>query len=132
MKRIVLSALFLFIRTSLSYSQPVIFSKPLSPRIANYAISVSLDANKKKLQGKETLVWRNDSKERIQEIQFHLYLNAFKNAQSTFMRESGHRPKNSNDVTLGWIDVKKMLVRGGGDLTEKIEFIHPDDDNADD
>src|SRR4030095_10220221 len=32
----------------------------------------------------------------------------------------------------GWIDVNEMKIAGGEDLTKKIEFIHPDDDNADD
>ena len=127
MKRIVFSSLFLLMHASSSNSQPVIFSQPLSPRIANYTISVSLDANKKMLHGKETLVWRNDSKETISDLQFHLYLNAFKNAQSSFMQESGRRPTKSRDVTMGWIEVKKMAVRDGKDLTNKIEFIHPDE-----
>ena len=124
--------MLLFIHTSLGNSQPVIFSHPLSPRIANYTISVSLDAHKKMLQGKETLVWRNDSKGIVRGLQFHLYLNAFKNMQSSFMQESVRRQKNSEDETMGWIEVKKMIVRGGEDLTNKIEFIHPDDENAND
>jgi Peptidase family M1 domain len=132
MKRIVFCSLFLLLHASSSNSQPIIFSHPLSPRIANYTISVSLDANKKMLRGKETLVWRNDSKGAISDLQFHLYLNAFKSAQTSFMQESGRKPMNSTDVTMGWIEVKKMVVRDGEDLTNKIEFIHPDDDNVND
>ena len=132
MKRIVFTIIFLLMHASSSNSQPVIFSHPLSPRIANYTISVTLDANKKMLHGKETLVWRNDKKETISDLQFHLYLNAFKNAQSSFMQESVRRPSHSKDETMGWIEVKKMVVRDGEDLANKIEFIHPDDNNVND
>ncbi len=68
-------------------AQQVIFQSPLSPRIASYKISVTLNAQKKKLSGTETLVWRNTSSNRIKELRFHLYLNAFKNSASTFMKE---------------------------------------------
>ena len=51
--------------------------------------SRSRDAAQKMLNGKETLAWRNTSTDRVGELQFHLYLNAFKNSESTFMKESG-------------------------------------------
>ena len=108
------------------------FPQPLSPRIANYTISVSLDAAKKTLNGKETLRWRNSSRDRISELQFHLYLNAFKNSESTFMTESGgeNRGFSMEAGGWGWIDVTSMNIRDGEELKSKLEFIHPDDDNA--
>ncbi len=113
-------------------AQQVIFAQPLSPRIANYTISVSLDAEKKILHGKETLRWLNTSKDRINELRFHLYLNAFKNSKSTFMTESGGqlRGDRMDAGGWGWIDVTSMKVHGGEELKSKMEFIHPDDDNA--
>ena len=86
------------------------------------------------IEGRETLTWLNDSTDRISELQFHLYLNAFKNEKSTFFRESGGQLRNDRFEAgeWGWIDVKEMRIAGGEDLTSKIEFIHPDDDNADD
>ena len=119
---------------STALAQKPIFPQPLSPRIANYDISVSLDASEKTLKATETLVWRNTSRDRITELQFHLYLNAFKNSESTFMKESGGSSRGAAmDVGgWGWINVDKMAVRGGEDLTPKMEFIHPDDDNMKD
>lgn len=110
----------------------IIFPKPLSPRIANYKISVSLNAEKKMLYGKETLEWRNSSKDRITELRFHLYLNAFKNSKSTFMVESGgqNRGFTMEAGGWGWIDVTSMQVRNGEELKSKMEFIHPDDENT--
>lgn len=111
-----------------------IFKEPLSPRIVTYKISVSLDPVEKMLNGKETLTWRNTSTDRVGELQFHLYLNAFKNSQSTFMKESGgaNRGLKLAEGGWGWIDVTSMRTADGGDLTGKIEFIHPDDANAQD
>lgn len=105
-----------------------------SPSIANYDISVTLDASNKALDGHEVLEWRNDSPDEIRELWFHLYMNAFKNEKSTFMRESKGRLRTSKirDDDWGWIDVKKMQIVNGPDLTKAIRFVHPDDDNADD
>ncbi|HEX8655912.1 MAG TPA: M1 family metallopeptidase, partial [Hymenobacter sp.] len=77
----------------------------------------------------------------VGELQFHLYLNAFKNSRSTFMRESDVELWNvdsdeSEGDNWGWTDIKSLRVRNGAgaveDLTPSIEFIHPDDDNQDD
>lgn len=113
-------------------ARQIIFPRPLSPRIANYAISVKLDAKKKMLQGKETLRWTNTSRDRISELQFHLYLNAFENSKSTFMTESGgqNRGFSLEAGDWGWIDITSMGVLDGDELKSKMEFIHPDDDNA--
>ncbi len=114
------------------HARQIIFPQPLSPRIANYTISVALDAEKKMLNGKETLRWLNTSKDRVSELQFHLYLNAFKNSKSTFMTESGgqNRGISMESGGWGWIDVTAMRVHDGEELKSKMEFIHPDDDNT--
>lgn len=86
------------------------------------------------IEGHELLTWHNGSPDTITELQFHLYLNAFKNEKSTFFRESGGRLRGDRfePGEWGWIDIVKMQIPGGEDLTSRIEFIHPDDDNADD
>lgn len=115
-------------------AQQAIFPVPLSPRIAAYDISVALDAQTKTLTATETLVWRNTSRDRITELQFHLYLNAFKNSESTFMKESGgsHRGSAIGAAGWGWVTIDKMSVRNGEDLKPGMVYIHPDDDNVDD
>lgn len=117
-----------------SLSGQVIFQQPLSDRIVAYTIDVTLDVEKKMLVGKEILTWNNPSNDRITELQFHLYLNAFKNAGSTFMRESGGQLRGieMGAEGWGWIDVTRMVIRGGEDLTGRMEYIHPDDDNEND
>ena len=86
------------------------------------------------IDGRESLTWFNISPETITELQFHLYLNAFKNEKSTFFRESGGQLRGDRFAPGEWggIDIKEMRIENGEDLTPKIEYIHPDDDNADD
>ena len=105
-----------------------------SPPIVTYHIQARLDNGKKAIDGHETLTWLNDSPDTIHELQFHLYLNAFQNEKSSFMRESGGQSRGDRIPKEGWgyIEIRKMQVAGGADLTGAIRFIHPDDDNADD
>ncbi|MCI0695882.1 M1 family metallopeptidase [candidate division KSB1 bacterium] len=117
-----------------AFAQPVIFQQPLSPRIANYDIDVKLDAEKKMLHGNETLKWFNKSGGTITELQFHLYLNAFRNHKSTFMKESGGVSRGNKIDKDGWgfIEANKIALASGEDLTGSMEFIQPDDGNPDD
>jgi len=114
-----------------------VFSQALSPRIANYKISVRLDPEEKILDGKMTLYWKNPSQDTIRELQFHMYLNAFKNTESTFWQESGGqlrgmKVKASDPMVWGWVDILRMEDENGEDLTSGIKFIQPDDDNEKD
>lgn len=109
----------------------------LSTRIANYDIKVSLDPDEKLLDGKMTLYWKNPSQDTIRELQFHMYLNAFKNNESTFWNESGGqlRGMESGDEekeVWGWIDIRKMETDQGERLESKIQYIQPDDGNKND
>ena len=58
-----------------------------SPRNANYDIDVRLDHDARTLTGRETIRWRNISAKPTSELQFHLYWNAWRNAESTWLRE---------------------------------------------
>ena len=114
-----------------------VVSGQLSSRIANYNIHVELDPEEKILDGEMTLHWRNPSRDTIYELQFHMYLNAFKNTESTFWTESegqhrGRRVETSDPKVWGWIDILNMKVQNGEDLTSRITFIQPDDNNEKD
>ena len=58
-----------------------------SPRNANYEIDVQLDHAARTLTGRETIRWRNISANATSELQFHLYWNAWRNLESTWLRE---------------------------------------------
>jgi peptidase M1-like protein len=104
--------------------------------IVRYKIDARLDAQKKTIAGHETIVWKNHTAGAVPDLQFHLYLNAFKNNQSTFMKEGGSRRRRPGDPPIkpeewGYEQVRRITV-DGQDLTSKLEYIHPDDDNVND
>jgi peptidase M1-like protein len=111
-------------------------SAPLSPRNANYEIDVRLDPDAKTLRGRETIHWRNISGQPTSELQFHLYWNAWRDAESTWLRErqlAGTYTKPQNDAWSA-IDLTSLRVRGDAsanwnDLTAHSRFIAPDDGN---
>jgi len=127
---------FILSNSSIIFPQKI-FNLPLSNRIASYDMTVKLNPVKKTVTGMETLYWKNTSPDKISELRFHLYLNAFKNTNSTFIRElsmqlRGDEMDESSDLKWGWIDVLSMKIKDGEDLTRKIKFIQPDDNNKDD
>src|SRR6185369_3255791 len=63
-----------------------------SPRNASYDITVQLDPARKEIKGRETIRWRNISAATTKELQFHLYWNAWRNEDSTWLRENRLRP----------------------------------------
>jgi len=102
--------------------------------IVSYHIQARLDTHEHAIEGSETLTWHNDSPDTIGELRFHLYLNAFQNEKSTFMRESGGQLRTDAMPKDGWgyIEVRSMKLADGADLSKAIRFIHPDDNNDDD
>ena len=58
-----------------------------SPRNANYDIDARLDDDAKSIRGRETIRWRNITDQPTSELQFHLYWNAWRDAESTWLRE---------------------------------------------
>jgi hypothetical protein len=114
---------------------PLPAATPASPPVVEYTMEVSLDPGKKILDGREHLVWRNPSGDSVAELRFHLYLNAFKNNRSTFMRESGgqlrgDRAGNKPD-DWGWIDIASIQA-AGVDLKPGSRFIQPDGNDPSD
>lgn len=107
---------------------------PQAKRIADYTIAARLNVADRSVEGRERISWLNDSSESAGELRFHLYMNAFKNTKSTFLRESGGqlRGERMDKDSWGYIDIQRMQVAGGADLTKSIQFIAPDDGNADD
>jgi aminopeptidase N len=119
-----------------SFDQPLPGAR--SPRNANYDIDVTLDTTTRTLKGRETLRWRNISRQDATELQFHLYWNAWRNADSSWMRErrlGGNRTPVRPDAWSA-IDVASIQVKQPDgswlDLTAAQRFIQPDDENPND
>ena len=101
---------------------------PLSPRIANYGIDVEFDAENHHLVAKQVLRWTNPAGRAVDKLPFHLYMNAFKNEESVFMRESGgrHRSAEASNVNWGWIDVGSIRI-GEREMVDRMVFSGPDE-----
>jgi hypothetical protein len=111
-----------------------VLGAPLSPRIANYRINARYDGTAHTITAHETLTWRNTTREPAVDLYFHLYLNAFASSHSSFMRGLG-------DAWVEWLrrhphgwgySMVNAVHIGGSDLTPRMQFVHPDDDNLDD
>jgi len=106
----------------------------LTKQIASYDLKANLNHQTHTIDGSAVLTWWNDSPDTVPTLQFHLYMNAFKNEKSTFIRESGGQLRGDRfeKKEWGWIDIKSMRIVNGAELTKSIRFIHPDDGNTDD
>src|SRR5687768_16481115 len=106
-----------------------------SPRNASYQLQASLDASAHAITGTGTLTWRNITSRPVAELRFHLYWNAWRDTNSTWMREQqfgrnralARRPASD----FGGIEVSRLAI-AGRDLRPNASFIAPDDGNADD
>jgi hypothetical protein len=116
-------------------------AQPLSPRNANYTIDVTLDTRARTLTGRETVVWTNTSAVSATELQFHLYYNAWRNRESTWMREHAltswwQAVGSRRNADFAAIDISSLKLSAGPiapvDLTKQMRFIAPDDGNEDD
>ncbi|HEX6162155.1 MAG TPA: M1 family metallopeptidase [Vicinamibacterales bacterium] len=113
----------------------------VSPRTASYDIDVTLDPAARTLTGSELITWQNQGSIAAYSIRLHLYWNAFRNTNSTWLKQlamAGEMPfANASPDDFGYIDVTKIsIVNPDGsdrvDLTNDLRFISPDDQNADD
>ncbi|RME46635.1 MAG: M1 family peptidase, partial [Deltaproteobacteria bacterium] len=148
------SATFVFLLLSTLW--PISLFASRTPQIASYRIEVRLVPDAHKLVGREVLHWVNPTDDEIPDLWFHLYMNAFKNEESTFMRESGGRhrgfgSKEDDAEKWGYIDIQRIrrLEPEGVEeetaatetettedpwenLHTRITFEHPDDLNEKD
>ena len=102
-----------------------------APRTADYDIAVRLDPDAKLLDGSLRLTWRNPSTDSVPDLWFHLYLNAFRDRESTFWRESRGQLRDVPMPGNGWgrIDVTALRIANGADLLPSLTFEAPDDGN---
>lgn len=125
-KRLLLFTLSIFLLYFNAQAQ-----EALSTRTASYDMDVELDVDAKKIYGKQTLYWKNPSSDTIDELQYHLYHNAFKNSKTSFMRESNFDLLEVDGENCDWsyVDVQKIVDEFGNDFTASIQYIQPDDGN---
>src|SRR5271170_2124618 len=108
---------------------------PRSQRVVDYEIDAHLNSETKTITAVETLTYHNFTGQSLNAFPFHLYLNAFQ-PKSTWMREARRDSQGAAEYLdhkyFGVIIVKSLVIEGMGDFTKQMEFVAPDDGNADD
>jgi len=118
-------ALFLVLLAPLAHADPL---PERSPRLVTHVLDVTLDYAGRRLRAKQTIVWRNRTKDTVRDIWLHLYWNAFRDDESTFALESRSDRRSQDDAeSRGEIVVDRIRVKDGPALS--LSFEHPDDDN---
>ncbi len=104
--------------------------------VADYTLHATLDTQAHTVHGEGSIHWRNASDKPVRELWLHLYLNAFKNERSVFLRERvGGRGSVAPD-DWGAIDLRRLTLTSEGrpstDLLPGIELSRPGDDDETD
>src|SRR6187431_1519672 len=85
-----------------------------APKVASYEIEAKLDTEHHRITGRETIHFVNRSTAVLNELWFHLYLNAFKNDKTLFLRSPFGAGRSGDKAhEYGYIDVKKLTVVAG-------------------
>lgn len=86
------------------------------------------------LDGRETLIWTNASADTVEDLWFHVYLNAFSNNRSTHMTAAKGVLRGTKVTEgWGWTDIDAVrLPASGVDLTSALTWERPTDGNTND
>lgn len=147
MRRVVLTALAVATIASVRpAAQPEpggVLTPALSPRNANYSIDARLDPATRTITGSEVIGWRNITSTSTQELQLHLYWNAWRDDATTWRREAALERNGRNlraPRAEDWsrIDVSSIRLLASSARPDRApvdlagRFIQPDDGNAND
>jgi hypothetical protein len=112
---------------------------PLAPRTASYHIDATLDATARTLTGREVITWRNPAGVPAYSIRLHLYWNAFRDTNSTWLsqlRLGGLADELAGRAArdFGWQQITELRLLQpdgdpGPDLLPSLRYIQPNDQN---
>ena len=89
----------------------------MSPRTANYDIEVTLDPPTRTITGSELITWHNQGVVAAYSIRLHLYWNAFRNTNSTWLKQRhlvGDDPFSiAAPDDFGYTNVSKLTIVNG-------------------
>jgi hypothetical protein len=123
-------------------SAPVGAQEPagFAPRTASYSIDATLDPAARSLTGRETITWRNPGDKPAYSIRLHLYWNAWRNTESTWLRQRrlaglSEEIFESRAEDFGWQQVTELRLVNpdgspGADLLPGFRYIQPVDQNT--
>ena len=111
---------------------------PRVPPVASYPIQASVNADHG-VTGTETVRFTNRTRFTYRDLALHLYLNAWRNDRSTWLKEQargGGRPDRGlagkDPARWGFTEIHRLALDDGTDLTPGLAYVSPDDGNPDD
>ncbi len=114
----------------------------LAPDTASYSIDATLDATARTLTGREVITWRNPGGIPAYSIRLHLYWNAWRNTDSTWISQLKLAGKAKDALErpaaeYGWQEITELRLMNpdgssGPDLLPGFRYIQPSDQNPDD
>jgi hypothetical protein len=93
--------------------------------VANYKIDVELDSKKRSITANEEIIWINRTNYTTNEIQFHLYANAYKSTKTEFAK--GYNISSPDAQTE--LKISKVLVDGA---TQQLSYFNSEVKNPHD
>jgi hypothetical protein len=98
-------------------------------RVASYTLSARLDEKEHRVTASGTISWRNAARVSVSELYLHLYMNAFKNQRSLFLRSPFDEARSgARAEEWGYVDVERLVARElGADLWPGRRAGSPDD-----
>jgi hypothetical protein len=110
--------------------QPATTPAATEPPLA-YKIDVQLQPAEHTLVGTQQMRWRNTATAPVGELRLHLYWNAFRDRESTYMREAGALRSAWSEAVSGGIDIDSVALLDGALATPLAhDFAQPDDGNT--
>jgi hypothetical protein len=92
-------------------------STSLPQPVASYTLNAELDAARHRVKATGSIVFANRSNAELSSLFFHLYLNAFKNDRSVFLRSPfGASRDDAQGREFGYIDVQSLQARELGNV----------------
>ena len=111
MLRLALPVLVLLgVLASVARAQPAAPPGPLPSAAHHYALEAALDEATRQVRGTARIRFRNTSAQPLGELVLHLYLNAFRDAKSVFMRESGGALRGERFRGAGALSLETLRV----------------------
>jgi hypothetical protein len=111
-----------------------LFAPPLGPttptRVASYTLAARLDENEHRVSAKGQVTWTNTSSVATSELYFHLYLNAFRNDRTRFLRSPFTGSRSARQLGRpGSVTVTRLTSKrfGGDDLWARADKHTPGD-----
>lgn len=95
---------------------PTLASAQQAPRVADYALTATLDPARHTVHADGTIRWTNPSTVAVSDLWLHQYLNAFSGPRTHFMRTAPPGVWNTRPARWGRLVIESMRTQDGADL----------------